>query len=325
MTILSELVNSRFPSAAVGGETNLENGTIYSFYPGTTCGNGFRDNMCWIAPGTGRAIVEIWGASGSGSRSCCCGGGVPGNPGAYVKKTVEVTSGDFVTGCVGISCSNDGNACFTGCSQSTCITVCHVDGCTCLCAEGGYGAWSICSEGGNGIACCLINQVGLPNSEMCNGCGIVCNFGCRGRAYGGDVNCCGGQSCTRFWSCCPCCRCKHTQMVAISPGVYAKNTSWIAAPMELDSGYAQGGMGSELWSQSAALGALSKSGFMGFNGYWVSCWSGSRACPCYSSHEVRQNILPYGVPGTTSFPCDSVRHNGWRGGMGNVRITFIGS
>ena len=326
MTVLSELVNERFPgsSGSGGAETNLEKGVVYSFTPSTHCTNTFTENMCWLAPGTGKAVVEIWGAGGSGSRSCCCGGGVPGNPGGYVKKTVNVETGDFVTGIVGVSCANS-SICFTGCSQSTCITVCHTGGCTCLCAEGGYGAWSICSEGGSGIACCLINQVGLPNSEMSSGCGIVCNFPCMGRAYGGDINCCGGQSCTRFWSCCPCCYCKFYQHVAMPPGIFSKNTSWISSVRELNNGVAQGGMGSESWNHHANLAGLAKTGYMGWNGFVVACWSSARACPCYDSHEKGQNLLPYGVGGTTSFPCDSVRHNGWRGGMGNVRITFIGS
>lgn len=328
MTILSELIVERLPSTAgAGNETNLENGVIYAFSPSTHCTNTFIQNMCWIAPATGQAVIEIWGASGSGGRMCCCGGGVPGNPGGYVKKTVNVQSGDFVTGVVGVSCQNE-DLCWSGCSQSTCISVCYngKSACVCLCAEGGYGGYAICAEGGNGMACCLINQFGLPSSEMSSGCGIVCNLPCRGRGYGGDVNKCGGQSCTRFWSCCSCCHCRNTQILAISPGVFGSETSWIAAPMENSGGYNDGqGAAAASWNASAALGALSKSGFMGWNGQWVSCWSGNRACTCYSSHSKGQHLLPYGVPGMSAFPCSSVRDSGWRGGMGNVRIKFIGS
>lgn len=332
MTILSELVNSRFPSGAGGGagvETNLEEGIIYAFSPSTHCTNTFQQEMCWLAPGSGTAVIELWGASGSGARMCCCGGGVPGNPGGYAKQTVQVEAGDYVSGIIGVSCGND-SLCWRGCSQSSCVRICHVGGCSCLCSEGGYGGFSICSEGGNGIACCIRSQIGLPGSDFSSGCGIVCNFPCMGRAYQGGVGtadalCCGGQSCTRFWTCCPCCRCKMTQIPAVAPGVFAKGTSWIGVQMEHDNAVSQGGMGSEMWNHAAGLNSLAKTGYMGWNGFPASCWAGSRSCGCYDSSTAGMHLLPYGVPGTTSFLCDSVRHPGWRGGMGNVRIRFIGS
>jgi hypothetical protein len=28
----------------------------------------------------------MWGAAGSGAEMCCCGGGIPGNPGGYARK-----------------------------------------------------------------------------------------------------------------------------------------------------------------------------------------------------------------------------------------------
>ena len=49
----------------------------------------------------GTAIIEVWGAGGSGARMCCCGDGLTGNAGAYVKKTITVETGDTMTGCTG--------------------------------------------------------------------------------------------------------------------------------------------------------------------------------------------------------------------------------
>ena len=89
-------------NTAVPVEENLEKGYIYSWTPGTDFSN-FCNGICWTAPSAGAALIEIWGAGGSGSRMCCCGDGLPGNAGAYVKKSINVEAGDTVTGCTGMS------------------------------------------------------------------------------------------------------------------------------------------------------------------------------------------------------------------------------
>ena len=115
------------------------------------------------------------------------------------------------------------------------------------------------------------------------------------------------------------------QIPAAPPGVFAKGTSWIGVYQEHNNAVSQGGMGSEMWNYAAGLNSLAKTGYMGWNGFPASCWAGSRSCPCYDDQQRGIQLLPFGVGGTTSFLCDSVRHPGQRGGMGNVRIRFIGS
>ena len=54
-------------------ELNLEQGKIWVYDNASMYGrlcNGF----CWIAPGSGTAQIDSWGAGGSGARMCCCGG-----------------------------------------------------------------------------------------------------------------------------------------------------------------------------------------------------------------------------------------------------------
>ena len=49
---------------------------------------------------------------------CCCGDGLPGNAGAYVKKSITVAAGDTMTGQTGHSCYAH-DLCFSGCSEQS--------------------------------------------------------------------------------------------------------------------------------------------------------------------------------------------------------------
>jgi len=74
-------------------ETNLETGTIYMYTEGTTYtpySNQYGGGFCWNAPCYGCAVIEVWGAGGSAARIACCGFAIPGNSGAYSKKTICV-------------------------------------------------------------------------------------------------------------------------------------------------------------------------------------------------------------------------------------------
>ena len=86
MASLKSLLGSRnFTST----EQNLEKGTITSYMNGTMYSkmcNGF----CFRAPGTGTVTIDSWGAGGSGAKMCCCGGGLPGNSGAYTRKQISI-------------------------------------------------------------------------------------------------------------------------------------------------------------------------------------------------------------------------------------------
>ena len=79
MATLKSLIRSK-DQALYGDEENLERGEIYSYTPGTDY-NNFCQGVCWVAPANGTAVIEIWGAGGSGAKMCCCGFGLPGNPG----------------------------------------------------------------------------------------------------------------------------------------------------------------------------------------------------------------------------------------------------
>ena len=77
------------------------------------------NGYCWIAPGSGTVLAELWGAGGSGSKMCCCGGGLPGNAGSYANKAFNVTSGNYTCGCLGKSCGNADGLCNRGCSSNS--------------------------------------------------------------------------------------------------------------------------------------------------------------------------------------------------------------
>jgi|LauGreDrversion2_3_1035106.scaffolds.fasta_scaffold24501_1 hypothetical protein len=116
MTTLTQLLGNR----ELAFEDNLEKGRIWVYSEGNMY-TGFCNGFCWKPPGTGTAVIEIWGAAGSGAKMCCCGAGLPGNPPAYVKKTVCVCPSNYVCGYVGRSCNNSDSLCFRGCSESTCV------------------------------------------------------------------------------------------------------------------------------------------------------------------------------------------------------------
>ena len=115
-TSFKGLVQAKQPFIAFE-EENLEQGRIWAYTHGNVrtkmCGE-----VCWIAPANGIATVEIWGAGGSGAKMCCCGGGIPGNPGASSKRTICVATGCLITGAIGFSCGNSNDLCFRGCSVS---------------------------------------------------------------------------------------------------------------------------------------------------------------------------------------------------------------
>ena len=319
MANLSTLLSERL--SPLTQETNLETGEIVVFHPGNEQGN-FRCNICWRAPAAGQAIIEIWGASGSGGKMCCCGAGVPGNPGGYSKKTVSVGSGSFVSGIVGQSCGNADTLCWRGCSQSTCITVCHTGGCVCLCAEGGFGGRVYCVNGSSN-ACCLMANFGMCGTQLASsGCFTVCNNPCFGRAYGGDVNKCGGWSCSSFFHCNPCCKCSTQDHVAVAPGIFGQDGAVLTIQRERETvAYQCTGDG-----VSQLLGALSLAGRSpSAGGHQAFCWSSGRGCACYQAWGC-QAMLPYGVGGLAGTGMDSnIMDFGLRGGHGAVRIKFIGS
>jgi hypothetical protein len=298
-------------------ETNLELGDTFVFAPNHyVSGNKL---FTWTAPASGTAVIEIWGASGSGGRMCCCGGGIPGNPGAYSKKTITVSNGSTVTGNIGQSCANP-TLCYRGRSENTCI--CYVAATSgTVCAQGGHGGHALC-QSGTSMYCCFIAQGFCFTNCGSSGCGWICNYGGPNSAVGaiatgGDINRPGGFSCTCFAQCSPN-FCNYYFHTAVSPGFHSKCGSVISFSPTNDSTH----RGVDYNSFMSAISALSSSPSGGQP--WSSCWSGNLPCGCYDSVSC-WGALPVGIPGLSGFPCSSVRDSGLRGGPGAVRIQFIGS
>ncbi len=328
MATLKTLVERKLDQIELD-ETNLEKGKIWAFtdateYTVACCG------FCWTAPARGQAIVEIWGAGGSGARMCCCGHGIPGNPGAYSRKCVCVDTGCIVCGRTGRSCNNADTLCFRGCSEATClcwfgrnpITGSAIDGC--MCAQGGRGGTTFCNTGSAAIFCCFLNGNFCGTVIGSAGCGIVCNYGsgtgsCCAQAYGGDINKNGGFSCATFHTCYGNCPCSTKYHVAIPPGLFACNGGVVTHGVEADNGWSNwSGMGYHQFIHT--LNGMSRSPNRGVPATY--CWVSTRACGCYDT----QGCIPYfptGTGGLPAQPCSDVRDNGWRGGLGLVRITFI--
>lgn len=321
MASLSSLVSARLEGTAT--ETNLEQGRIYTFHPGHAY-DDFANRFCWQVPGSGTAIIEIWGAGGSGARQCCCAGGVGGNSGGYSKKTLSVAAGGFITGCIGRSCGNANTMCFRGCSTATCITICDQSGgtCYCMCAMGGRGGWSHCADGGS-IYCCMVANYSLPGTLTNTGCGIVCNYleAAQACAYGGDINCTGTIACTWFMHCRNCCRCSMYIYTPVPPGYFSNDKS--IAVTDMDGSHGPGyPNGSGLDGTVLGMAGLSTQPNMGF--YTMGCFSSHSLCQCYETVGCSANT-PTAVGGHPSFACNDVRNHGYRGGQGTVRIKFIGS
>jgi hypothetical protein len=56
---------------------------------------------------------------------------------------------------------------------------------------------------------------------------------------------------------------------------------------------------------------------------WTACYSGhTRSCGCYDVQGCMP-FMPVGFGGIPATPCGDVRSNGFRGGLGLVRINFI--
>jgi hypothetical protein len=299
----------------------VESGQVYNFQ--TSNFEGMHAGICFHPCQSGTAIIEIWGAGGSGAKMCCCGFGTPGNPGAYSRRTVTLTCCGYITGSPGIACGNDA-LCFRGCSDATGVTI-YANGSNtgCMCAQGGRGGISYCSTGTD--AYCCFTAGGFFTTLGVNGnCGIVCNKCCSGgwcaQAYGGDTNCPGGFSCVSFLgasgSSCPCSTHFHMQGPA---GYYSKCGVVVSFNSDDGNGFANwSGQGRNQYVQ--ALAGASRWPQMGAQ--FATCWGFSGNCGCYEN-EGCMNLLPPGFPSAGPHPCPGVRDHASKGGNGAIRIKFI--
>lgn len=339
MAALSDIIKKRQQAPDLG-RNGLEQGKIFVYQTSTQETQYWNNCFCWSAPGNGTAVIEIWGASGSSAKQCCCASGTPGNPGAYAKKTVCVNSGNWIRGIVGMACGYraDFDLCFKGCSESTCITLCTTNnGCECMCARGGIGGWGLCSSGCQ--MCCWMHcgyyvSSFLPkcNCDMlaCAGrlCGIVCNYKDgnlnEAEAFGGDINKKGGISCMAFYDQRAFeggTNCRSVQHVMTSPGIVAEDGVMLNF-VHGNNTVAYSVAGASLYGGLYALNAAGKKGTL--PAPWNPCQGAMRMCGCYEINGA-VHYLPTGVPGTGLGVTTCLRDQGLRGGPGLVRIKFIGS
>jgi len=314
-------------------EENLEKGRLWVFSEGNMMGGKFTPCICWVAPGTGTAVIEIWGAGGSSALACCCGWGLPGNAGAYSKKTVAVTSATAVRACIGLSCGNANTVCYRGRSEPTMVCICCVGGAAthqCMCAEGGFGGLSRCATAGASSYCCAFAEGYCTTNIGSAGCGIVCNLSTasigaigsavsRAQAYGGDTNCQGMFSCVLYAQCAHYMSCQAIVTIAVPAGYITENGANIAYNTEDDNGSSTHNGG----GLSQFLTGLNAAGKQPHHGGFKSHCMGAarRGCGCYENNGCG-NWLPIGTGGLGVFTCNDVRDHGSRGGMGALRIRF---
>lgn len=316
-TSLQLLVRARQPGRE---EENLQQGRVWVYAPGTMYTN-FCSGFCWKAPGSGTAEIEIWGAGGSGAEMCCCGFGLPGNAGAYSKKTITVDSSSRVYGSIGFSCGNADDLCFRGCSDSTGLCWIGSTGNGCMCASGGKGGVSYCSTTPSAF-CCFGGNGFCRTGPYNDNCGLVCNY-CPGAwiacAYGGDINCCGQFSCVSFFGCSPNCTCCTQYHVAVPAGYFSCGSGAVATHGTENDASQSAWSGQGLNQGMNAVAAVGRGPVQGSPLSY--CWRGDRSCGCYNMQGCTIHVAP-GVGGYAPSPCGDVRDHGGRGGQGAVRIRF---
>jgi len=317
---LKSILSSRVQYEIV--ENNLEQGVIYAFSPGTFYTN-YCNGLCWKPPASGCAIVEIWGAGGSGSRMCCCGSGLPGNAGGYSRKSFEVTTANFVCGCVGFP-RYAHDLCFSGCGDPSTVCWTSTTSNGCMCARGGRGGTSFCSTG-TSMWCCFFANGFCGFGPINDNCGIVCNHcsgGWEALAYGGDINCCGIIGCSAFLGCYPTCPCQFYHYAPLPSYMFAERGARVAVNTTDSNRHTDGMSGSQLMPYFAALAGMTKSPQRGAPN--SHCWRSDRSCGCYEMQGCSP-YLPVGAGGLPPQACPGVRDHGIRGGWGGIRIRFIAS
>ena len=328
MAKLSDLLSTREVTAY---QENLPKGKIYSVTGTSGMYACIRSDTqwCWNSPGCGVAVIEMWGASGSSGCVCCCGAGLPGNTGAYSKKTIAVNPCSVIFGRPGVACNGPGPCmgCCPSCSEASCLVwekardLCgNTSGC--ICAQGGMGGRAQQQDGGSPY-CCFYG-LGFCGTLICNCCGIICNV-CNGGwcacGYGGDINKCGIYGKMEFRGGQQNCLCQFIQNLPYAPGVFSEDGGYMNFHWANDHGSEQWA-GSGMGAAGMMVNYNSKSPTGGHP--WTNCWAANRFCTCYESQGCI-NYMPYGVPSTAGTPCTNVRDSGRRGGPGAIRVTYRGT
>lgn len=210
------------PGAAGGGGTIANSGHttsvsrqkpgsefIYSSMCGVTQDTNYCRNQmcCWVVPpGTTCITFEIWGGGGGGAGTCCCMWGIPGQSGAWAKKTVTGTLG----GCVYNMFVAYPSCCSPApsCGYRGCQTYVTGYGLTNFCAEGGYGGCSWC----------------FPWTNM--NCGFYFPLsGCCACYFGAD---CGVHGCFGGWhtGACSADGCCYKDIIPMSAGIVSSDRAF---------------------------------------------------------------------------------------------------
>ena len=238
-----------------------------------------------------------------------------------------MAEGCFICSILGMPCRNEDDLCFRGCGEPT--QVCwfgNAGGDGCMCVQGGMGGRSYCSTG-NSPYCCFIAGGFCGTQGGDQYCGIICNFKdasanpefCA-QAYGGDVNCYGGFSCTSWRGCRVNCNCRRVEVSKFPPGMISTLGGEVHYTMDENSGRSDwSGMGGWM-NASHGYNLATRSPTRG--GPYTACWTGNRSCGCYQANG-RNPFMPAGLGGQGPTPCDGVRDHAHMGGPGMIRIKFI--
>jgi hypothetical protein len=156
------------------------------------------------------------------------------------------------------------------------------------------------------------------------GCGRVCNTRNTtaaltiANAYGGDLNCPGGISCTDWYACDSADNCRVQWHMRTPAGVHSTCGATVTFSGDHDSAMSKGGTAQYQATHRYALEAASRAPEKGID--LMLCYH-SRLCGCYENNGC-QPTLPHGHGGAPASTCNSVRDQGQRGGMGAVRILW---
>jgi hypothetical protein len=372
MAALTKLIQTRAVYERFASGSGLEKGQIFSFTPGPNNngvpfptkgeGCGCCSAFCFQSPGYGTAIIEVWGAGGSGSRNGCCAFMIPGNPGAYARKTICMEPCGYVCGCVGQACGNaDGtqaaNMSCRGCSCPTNINWYSGRGCCegVICAMGGRGGWSLCQASANSGYCCFLACQfcgSQPAGVTGVGCGLICNYSnCAtpGASNGGIVTACVGNNqmfsgsewnvgrwmacayggdvnCCGGFSCALFLHCNACCKCCHITYVKLPHNMWTekSSTVEIITAMSHGERGMQyLTPWYTRTAGLTRSPT---NAMPLSyCYTGAMFCGCYQTVGCN-SYLGVGVPGFGGMHCATgVCDLGLKGGTGGVRITWIQS
>jgi hypothetical protein len=102
--------------------------------------------------------------------------------------------------------------------------------------------------------------------------------------------------------------------------MFASDGGVVTFTRDTDNGF-QEWSGGGYHSFISALNAMSRQPARGVP--WTACWGNhTRACGCYDFTGCYP-FIPAAMGGLPAQPCPDVRDNGYRGGLGLIRINFI--